>query len=184
MSIDPVRMEAAKSFIIAKAKRMCRRPGFNSSHQPDIEQELWRHLVTQLPKFDPNRRWEKFVSFILDKKCISIWRDRFAEMRSPDREECSLNDPVLDADGRVVDRHQTTAEATKAWQRRHDLATDVIELRSRLPTENHRQVMDALARGASINSIANELGVPWSTAAAYVEDITQVFGDAGMREYL
>lgn len=182
MSLDHSRMEAAKPLIRAKAKRICRRRGFTSSDQSDIEKDLWTHLVAKEPKFDPSRSWETFVSYILDKKCSSIRRERFAARRSPLREECSLDDVALDCDGRAVPRHQIIAETSSVPQRLRDLERDVAEVLAPL-SDLHRAIAQGFVTG-TINSIANELGIPRSAVERHIEEIREVFEDAGLREYL
>lgn len=185
MSLDPTRFQAAQPLVLAKARKLSRRRGFNRSEEDDIRQDLWTHLIRQTPEFDPTiTTWEKFVSYILDKYCISLVRHRTAEKRSPDREECSLNAPVLDGDGRVVERHQTTPEASSTWQRLYDLRRDAAEFRNGLPTELHRQVMDALGRGGTVNSIAGELGIPRRMAERCVAELRERFGRSSLRDYM
>ncbi|MCC6427343.1 MAG: hypothetical protein IT435_11050 [Phycisphaerales bacterium] len=185
MSIDPKQLHAAEPLFISKARRLSRRRGLSRSDFEDIGQDLRTHLIQQAAKFDPTiTTWEQFVSYISDKRGISFLRYVFAEKRSPLREECSLNDPVLDGDGRVVERHQTTPEASRTWQRLYELKRDVADVRATLPTELHRQIMDALARGATINSIAVEFGISRRAAERHIGDIRQVFEDASLRDYL
>lgn len=185
MSIDPARMQAAEPFVLSKARRLSRCRGFNRSDEEDIRQDLWMHVIQQAPRFDETvASWEKFVSFILDKRCISLLRHRRAEKRSKGREDCSLNEPVLDGDGRVVERHQTTPEASSTWQRLYDLSRDAAEFRKGLPTELHRQVMDVLGRGGTANSIAGELGIPRRTAERCVAELRELFGHSSLRDYM
>lgn len=175
----------ATRLIRFKARQLARRPGFTQSDRVDIEQELRADLLERLPRFDESKaRLNTFISRIIERKVISIVRYRTAEKRSPDREECSLNDEVRDADGRLVDRHQTTPEAASVWQRLHDLTRDVSDLRGRLESDLHRRVMDALGRGGTINSVANELGIPRRAVQRCIAKLREVFEDAGLREYL
>lgn len=178
-------IEYASRLIKYNARRLCRRPGFCLSDREDIEQDLWVHLLLRLPQFNPNRGSLKtFIARVIERRVISLIRHRQAERRAPDREECSLNDPVLDADGRVVDRHQTTPEAARDWQRRHDLEHDVASIRDRLRSAAARAVVDALGRGGTINSIVSELGISRRTAERHVAELRRVFGDAGLRDCL
>lgn len=183
MSLNPDRLQAAKPLVLAKAHKLSRRRGFSPSDNEDIRQDLWTHLVQQAAKFDPTiTTWEKFVSFILDKRCISIYRYQTAEMRSPMRRECSLNDAVPDSDGRTVDRHQTTPEASSVPQRLRELERDVADVLSRT-TDLHRAIALGLVTG-TINSVAGELGIPRSAVERHVAELREIFNDAGLREYL
>lgn len=175
----------AARLIRFKARQLCRRPGFTPSDREDIEQALRADLLERLPRFDASKAGlNTFIARVIERKTISIVRHRFAEKRSPEREECSLNDEVRDGDGRLVDRHQTTPEAASVWQRLHDLTRDVSDLRERLESDLHRRVMDALGRGGTINSVANELGIPRRAVERCMAELREVFEDAGLREYL
>jgi len=183
MSLDPERMNSARRIIQIKARRLCRRSGFNSTDRDDIEQQLWIHVLVRAAKFDPARRpWEVFLSFILDRRCASIRRERLAEKRSPCREECSLDDLVLDGDGRCVRRDQTTPECSSTPQRLRELANDVAEVLAHL-SETHRVIALGLVSG-TINSIATEQGISRSAVGRHVEEIRDAFKDGGLREYL
>lgn len=109
-----------------KSYRLSRRSGFTRSDRDDIEQELTLHLWMQKPKYKSSLGpWLTWASFILDNKCISMQRHRHAAQRNPKREECSLNEPVLDADRRAVDRHQTTPEAARDFRAAIDFRIDL-----------------------------------------------------------
>lgn len=185
MSIDPNRLESAEPLIRSKARRLSRRRGFCRTDAEDIEQELRLHLWRQAAKFNPAiTSWESFVSFILDKRCVSLLRHRTADKRSPDREACSLNEPVLDKGGRVVARHETIPEAASTPQRLRDLERDVSDLRARLSCEDARHFMDGLVRGGTTNSMGVELDLARRTAERYYAEISKLFEDASLKEYL
>lgn len=174
---------STSDLITAKARRLCRRRGFSVSDRPDVEQELRLHLIAQAAKFDPSvGPWETFASFILDKRCISLLRYQTATKRSPGRRECSLNDPVLDGDGRTVDRHQMTAEAASVPQRLRELERDVADVLDRLP-EIHRVIALGLGTG-TINSVARDLDIPRSAVYRHMAELREAFEDAGLRDYL
>lgn len=175
----------ASRLIKFKARQLCRRPGFSRSDQEVIEHDLLTDLHLRMPRYDPARaQCNTFIDRVIERRIISLLRYRFADKRDPRREECSLNDPVLDADGRVVDRHETTPDAARRWQRLHDLEQDVADLRERLPSDEHRRFMDALARGTTINAIAGELGISRRAAAKYFAELRQFSEDGGLRDYL
>lgn len=174
----------ASGLIKFKARQLSRRSGFSRTDRSDIEQELWTDLCERLPRFDPAKAsLNTFIARVVERKVISILRYHLAEMRSPARVEASLNDPVLDADGRDVDRHQTTPEATNTWQRLNDLRRDLADLREQLPP-HLRAVMDALGLGGTINSIATEMGISRRAAEKHVSELRRLFDDAGLREYM
>lgn len=180
--LDP-RDPVASRLIHTKACRLCRRKGFVPNDRPDIEQELWLHLAVQVDRFDPSSGgWESWASVILDRRCISLWRERNADKRAPAREECSLDDAVLDADGRVVARHETTPEAASDPGRLRDLERDVAHVVAHLPDEL-RPIVLALAFGTP-NSVGPELGISRRAMAKAVDQLREIFRDAELDQYL
>lgn len=185
MSIEPNRLESAEPLIRSKALRLSRRRGFSRTDAEDIAQELRLHLWRQAAKFNPTiTSWESFVSFILDKRCISLLRHRSAEKRSPGRETCSLNESVHDNDGRVLERHETVPEVASIPQRLRDLEQDVSDLRARLSCEDARRFMDGLVRGGTTNSMGVELELARRTAERYYAEVSKLFEDASLKDYL
>lgn len=175
----------AAQLIRYKAGVLSRHPALASLDRGDISQILITVLIERLPSYDPTRaRLNTFIARVVDGACISLIRYHTAKMRTREREECSLNDPVLDADGRVVDRHQTTPEATRASQRLHDLERDVAELRAKLPTDLLRDILDLLGRGGTVNSISIDLGIPRPKVKQQIAELRRYFEDGGLREYL
>jgi RNA polymerase sigma-70 factor, ECF subfamily len=166
-----------------KARRLSCRGGFTASDKDDIEQELCLHLWRQASKFDPTiASWLKWASYILDKRCVSILRQHTAERRSRKREECSLNEPVLDTDHHVVDRHQTTAEAAQDFRWFLDLRADIEGLRNRLSEEAwllHRGMVDG-----TIAEMAREQHWSRTRVARYRRELRQVCENNNLREYL
>lgn len=149
----------------------------------DLEHDLLSDLIDRLPKFDPAKaQLNTFVARVVERRVVTLIRYRFAEMRSPEREECSLDDTALDCDGRAVPRHQLIAESSSVPQRLRELERDVAEVLARL-SELHRAIALGLVTG-TVNSIANELGIPRSAVERHIDEIREVFEDAGLREYL
>jgi RNA polymerase sigma factor (sigma-70 family) len=176
---DPV----ASHLIRTKASRLSRRRGFVPSDKADIEQELWLHLAARIDGFDPSAGpWECWASVILDRRCVSIWRRRNAEMRTPAREECSLDEPVFDADGREVPRHETTPEAANDPNRLRDLERDMAQVLAHLP-DDLRVIALGLAFGTQ-NSVGPEVGVSRRAMTKAVEELREIFRDAGLDQYL
>lgn len=173
----------AARLIKYKAQRLCHRTGFTLSDCGNIQQALWLDLIERLPRFDPQKaQLNTFIARVVERKIVSIIRHRMAEKRSPVREECSLNDPVLDCDGRTVDRHQVISEASSVPQRLRELERDVADVLARM-SELQRTIALGLVTG-TVNSVANELGVPRSAVERHIAEMRRVFEDAGLREYL
>lgn len=174
----------ASGLIKFKARQLSRRSGFSRTDRADLEQELWTDLLVRLPRYDRTKAsLNTFIARVVERKVASILRYHLAEMRSPARVEASLNDPVLDADGGTVDRHQTTPEAASTLHRLSDLRRDLADLREQLPP-HLRDVMDALGLGGTINSIAIEQGISRRAVEKHVSELRRHFEDAGLRAYL
>lgn len=175
----------ASGLIKFKAQQLSRRSGFSRTDRADLEQALRTDLLDRLPRYNPGKAsLNTFIARVVDRKVASILRYHFAEKRSPARNEASLNDPVLDCDGRVVERHQTTPEAAGAYERALDLRSDLAWVRAQLPTDMHRAIMDACGRGGTVNSIAVELGLSRPTVERRLADLRRISEDAGLRDYL
>lgn len=180
--LDPY-IPDSRSLILAKARRLCRRRGFTQSDLPCVEQELWLHLTAQVDSFDPSyRAWECWASVILDRRCISMWRQRNADMRAPEHEEYSLDDQVFDTDGRVVFRYETTLEAANDPTRLRDLERDMAQVLAGLP-DDLRAIALGLATGSQ-NSVGSALGTSRRAMAKAVEQLREIFRDAGLDQYL
>lgn len=175
----------AARLIKFKARQLARRSGFSRTDRGDLEQEMWVDLIDRLPRYDPDKAsLNTFIARVVERKVVSILRYHLAEMRSPGRNEASLNDPAVDCDGRVVERHQTTPEAASTWQRLHDLRRDLAEVRAHLPSGLLQSIMDEIALGGTINSIAGELGISRRAAERHLDELRRIFEDAGLRDYL
>lgn len=175
----------ASGLIKFKARQLSRRCGFTRTDRGDLEQELWTDLLDRLPRYDPAKAsLNTFIARVVDRKVASILRYHLAAMRSPARNEASLNEPVMECDGRVVERHQTTPEAAGPYQRIQDLRRDLAEVRTNLPTDVLREIMDAVGLGGTVNSIAVELGMSRRAVERHVGDLRRIFEDAGLRIYL
>jgi len=183
--MQPQNDRYAARLIRFKARILSRRRAFTRDDREDIEQDLWLDLLERLPQYDPTKAsLNTFIARVVERRVVSLIRHRSAEKRSLDREECSLNDPVRDSDGRLVERHQTTPEASSTWQRLHDLERDVADLREWLPSEIHRLIVDALGRGGTENSIAQELGISRRAVKGHMAELRRIFEDADLRDYL
>lgn len=166
-----------------KAGRLCRLGGFSQADREDIEQELSLHLWRNAALFDPAvTTWLKFASFILDKRGVSLLRERTAAKRNRRREDCSLDDQVLDDDGRVVPRHETTPEAASDPTRLRDLERDMAQVLAGL-SDDLRAAALALAFGTQ-NSVGPELGISRRAMAKAVDQLREIFRDAGLDQYL
>jgi len=173
----------AARLIHFKARMLSRRRAFALDEPEDIENDLWLDLLERLPKFDPAKATlNTFVARIVERRIVSLIRHRSAEKRSLDREECSLNDPVRDCDGRLVERHQTTPEAANDPSRLRDLERDMARRLAHV-SDDLRAVALGLAFGTP-NSVCTELGISRRALAKAVEELREIFRDAGLDQYL
>lgn len=180
--IDPF-IPATEALICSKARRLSRRRGFTAADEPCIRQELWAHLVEHIDEFDPDEgSWEGWASVVLDRRCISLWRLRNASKRSSQREECSLDDPALDSDGRVVARRDITTEAASNSDRLRDLERDMADVLRRLP-DDLRSVALGLAFGTP-HGVGATVGISRRSMTRAIDQIRDIFRDAGLDTYL
>lgn len=180
--LDPF-VSAAEGLISSKARRLSRRRGFSAADESCIRQDLWLHLVENVDEFNSDEgSWECWASVILDRRCISLWRVRHAGKRSPLREEHSLDEPTLDSDGRVVTRREITPEAASNPDRLRDLERDMAEVLRRLP-DDLRSVALGLAFGTP-NGVGNTVGISRRGMTRAIDQIRDIFRDAGLDMYL
>lgn len=180
--LDPY-LPASRALIRTKARSLCRKRGFSRSDIPCVEGELWLHLTTQIDRFDPlSGAWECWASVILDRRCVSLWRQRNADMRAPAREECSLDDQVSDTDGRVVPRYEVTLEAARDPTRLRDLERDVAHVIAHLP-DDLRVIALGLASGTP-HAVGAELGISRRAMTKAVDQLREIFRDAALDQYL
>ncbi len=173
----------ASRLIKFKARQLSRRAGFSACDREDIEQDLTLDLLERLPRYDPAKAsLNTFVARIVDHKVVSILRFQQAAKRNRGREDCSLNDPVRDTDGRLVDRHQTTPEAANVPQQLRELEHDVAELLADLP-ELQRAIALGLGTG-TVNAVSIDLGLSRSAVKRQIAAMRARFEDVGLRHYL
>lgn len=183
MTISRKQFELANPFVLAKAKKMFRTRDFAGMEQCDLEQQLWCRLTQESPRFDPSRgRWEAFVIAVIEGECASALRAIYAEQRTPLREEYSLNEDVLDLEGQLVERHELTPEVAWTTRPERDLQMDLSGVLSRL-TDEQRAVAVALGLGTT-NSASTETELSRRNVARTIEELRQIFEDAGLRAYL
>lgn len=183
MKITRHQFDIANPFVLAKAKKMFRTRDFVGMEQCDLEQKLWCRVVKEAHRFDPSRgTWEAFVITVIESECASILRYIYAEGRDPGREAFSLDDGL-------PERRCSKAELDGAWRRvsytprpMPDLESDLSDALAEA-TEEQRSVGVALGLG-SANSASAETDLSRRNVARTVEELGQLFEDAGLRVYL
>ena len=183
MSIDPTHLDYASRLVKFKVRRICRRHGLSKSDEEVIANDLRTHLDLRMSRYDPSRgKITTYIDRVVRRWLVSYLRHHFAEKRDPRREECSLNEPVLDADGRKVDRHETTPEAASTRQRLLELERDVAHVLAQLP-DDLRAVALALPFGTQ-HSVGTELGISRRATPKAIKELREIFRGAGLDQYL
>ena len=121
--------------ITAKTRQLIGKHGFTRSDQADIEQRIALEVVRRRGKFDPSlAQQDTFLTRLVDHAVADIIAARRAARRDYRREECSLNEPVTDAEGRPTERHETMSDsATDGEVEARDLVGDVQQVLAGLP---------------------------------------------------
>lgn len=130
-----------------KVRKLIGRYGFNSSDEPDLQQELAMHVSSRMAQHDPARGARStFVDRIVRNKIASILEHRMAAKRGGRKRPVSL-DAV--AEGVLLDG-DTDAEAV-------DLGMDVRNAVAALPPELQR--VAAELKENSPSEAARKLGL-------------------------
>ena len=182
----------AAALIRCKARQLVNKAGFTKDDVEDLEQEMTLDLLMRLPKFDVNKATQKtFVARLVERKISKLIRHRRQEMRDYRRRARSLNEPIKDEDGGIVERGDTIAEEeinrrlgrrSRTAQEDLELALDTAETLSRLP-EHLRRLCELLKTG-TIAEAARQLGIPRTTLNDHVRKLREMFEHAGLRDYL
>jgi RNA polymerase sigma factor (sigma-70 family) len=175
---DPTRRH-----IRCTALRLCTMPGFTRSDQEDLEQDLVLAVLTRATGFDPKRsQYVTFAARVVDSAAQSLIRHRNAQKRSPDREQCSLNDEELFPDGEDMDCAAAEGggigTAIRTIEMRDDLATVLGQC-----SETHRTVAMAV-RDGSVNAAAQRLGLSRNRVTRCMRELRELCADEGLNEYL
>jgi RNA polymerase sigma-70 factor, ECF subfamily len=185
--IDPV----AKEVIRRKARYLKRRGGFSPSDLPDLEQELWQHLLNRMPTYDPSLTdWEKFASAVVTAWAANCLRDRFAAKRDPRRLRPLPTTTESDQQESVRPEDMLSGQAHDARlgihhpseQERLELQLDVREALENLPADL-RRIAERLQH-ITPAELARELGMPRTTLYGMIERIRRRFERWGLGKNL
>ena len=182
--VDPY----AAMHIRHKAKQLIGRNGFTRNDLEDIRQELTLDHLKRRDQFDPKRSsLHTFIVRIVRHKIASMIEHREAGVRDYRREECSLDEPVVDADGHGVERHETVdGEADRpglSAHERHQLRLDLERVFLGLP-EDLKPVCRLLWAEKTISEVSRELGIARSTVYERIKRLRSRFEDARLGDYL
>jgi len=174
-----------------KARQVAQQSGFNKSDVEDIEQDLRLELLDRCASFDASRAsFHTFAARVVDGKIAKLIRHRNAAPRDPRREQCSLQDEIVDGDGRVVNRSETISPADdyrrpSAEMPEHERVGLRCDLESLMASQTPRQRrLCQLLRTMRLADAARILRVPRTTLHDDILKIRQRFEAAGLREYL
>lgn len=178
--------EYARTLIRVKAKQVVRGRGFNRSDLPDVEQELYFHLVKQAPNFDPERSsLNTFITTVVDSAVGMIVRQRGREKRSPSQgaQIQSLDTKVEDGRGALTplwatllpeDRDRKTAKASMTDAEVLELVDSVRFLIEGLPP-HLQQICQQLMRTSQAEA-TRELKISRRKLTMALEEIRSYVG--------
>jgi DNA-directed RNA polymerase specialized sigma24 family protein len=165
------------------AVALSRSHGFAAHEREDIEQDLLLHVWMRRTRFDASRGSPgSFATIVARSQAISKVRHRMCAKRSPLREQCSLNQHVVDGDGRTVEVHETIAGEPGTAAASHDLRQDVATILASM-SALHRAIAVALGNG-TLNVVVRERNIQLEDVERHIAEIRKTFEDAGMRDYL
>ena len=184
--------EYVKRLVRVKAHQLARMREFRNDSVEDVEQDLWRHLLEQAPKYNPKRaKVETFAARITENQAASLVRDRRAKFRGFEDETLSLEESTKDKDGKDVDfasllstndglrrlgRHYRPSEM--ASDRVHDTAWFL----SQLPPD-YRDLLER-RKTSSMKQIAKDLGVSRTTIHARMNEVLKFIEDNRLGDFL
>lgn len=170
------------ALIRRKARKLCRRTGFNRSDTDDVEQEFRVHLWRKMPCYDPTRgTWPSFVKCVLDRRGVSLQRERLAEKRGGTRPALSLSEEVTGADGRCAELHECVPCRERGTA---DLMIDLQRVRGSLGSPKARAAMKHLSNGGTTNSMCGAIGVSRRTAMRLTNALRERMVELGIEEYV
>ena len=179
-------------FIRAKARKLIGRAGFRESDREDLIQEFALDLLKRRKHFDPRvATWEAFVVVVCENCLVTILAHRLAAMRSPNREDGSLNCPLPGATGTCTEAGAIVPESQHCLRtcQRHltdeaafGVVHDVAHVLEQLPRQQ-RELCQRLME-SSVSEVARETGVSRTELYRRIGHILQRFERAGLRAYL
>ena len=182
-----------RTLIKVTAAKMKGKYRLRTSDLDDIEQVISLEVVRRRGKFDATKAQENtFLAHLVKHAAADIIQKRKASLRDYRREECSLDEWVLDDMGEWTRRGDTITEENV---RRHLGISGRSEETVRYLTLDVRAALNTLSKplqlicqhimlGHSARETAKACGVHHSTVYKRMQRIRQVFIDAGLEQYL
>ncbi len=183
----------AMTLVHHKARELVGRPGFEGQDAEDIEQDLLLDLLQRLSKYDPEKATNNtFVARLVEHRISTTNRDSERQRRDPGGEIGSLNEDVVEADGRRVELAETLCDdvgdrrmfrKSLPPDEQADLKVDVAEALAGL-LEDLRRVAEALMTLSMIDA-ARKLGIPkWKMHEVYVPRLRKALAERGLGDYV
>ena len=140
--------EYAIQLIKYKARHLVGHVGFTAEDRQDIEQDLIIDLLQRLSNFNPEKaQHNTFVARVVDNKIASMIEARTTIKRDYRVTVISINEPLVDSDGDVMDHSETISQddyffrinsSVRSAVDQHDLNIDLHTAIAQLPEELQR----------------------------------------------
>jgi RNA polymerase sigma factor (sigma-70 family) len=182
----------ANRFIRYRARGLIGRFGFTRADLEDIQQDLRRDLLEQLPRYDPSRsKRSTFTKMVVEQKLSSMIEAQRAKKRDYRLRTYSLNEEIYDDGGERVQRIETIATDDWLWAARgprrtieelEDLRIELRRVAARL-SPDMRWLLESLYTKTRAE-ISHETGIPRSTLNGRMEMLRRMLEDCGLKDYL
>jgi len=179
----------AARLIRRKARQLVRQPGYKSSDQPDLEQEMKLRVWLRFAQFDPAKaHWHAFVTTVIERHTATLAQLNSRQKRREATPTVSLSEPNEDGEegwGELWEilgaehREGITGRYVAHDQQQVDLRLDMRKLISRLP-EDLRELCELL-KYYNPTEAAKLLKVPRTTVVAMVDRIREHFEFSGFQ---
>jgi RNA polymerase sigma factor (sigma-70 family) len=184
-------MVFASRLIKKVAQRMVGKTDLLADDVPDLQQDLWLHLLENLRQYRADRGHPRaFITRVVKNKAASILAARAAAKRGGGLQFVSLNEEFEDEDGEVTERLETisvddylrrTRGTIRSEEERQDLSIDVRRMVDR--QHPHCRAVCLLLIGRDVCDVANVVGLPRSTLRDLIKRLRASCAKTGLRKY-
>ena len=181
----------ASQLIRKVALRMVGKTRLRAEDLPDLQQDLWLHLLEHMHQYDPSRGHARaFITKVVKNKAATILTARLAAKRGGGSGCVSLSEEFEDEDGEVSERQdiisvddflRLTRGTIRSEQARLELAMDVRKIIGQLPP--HQRVICLLLIDQDQCAVANVMGLPRSTLRDSIRRLRRIAKEAGLEDY-
>jgi RNA polymerase sigma factor (sigma-70 family) len=174
------------NFIKSRSYALSRQCGHSPEDREDIEQEMAIHLLSMLPKHNPERSsLPTYVNRVVDSWCRMLVRERRAACRDYTQQERSLDERGGD-DHTLADQIGEVDAITLAGSRRlgsieaEELRLAVEATTERLP--RHLRELCQMLLTQSVAEVCAATGIPRTTITYRLKQLRRAFEKAGLGE--